>query len=245
MEPVCKYFLLMRDVCRHSWALKSFSMLPMNRLVSARNFTCLFNQSRVQSVEFCKFRFYLKPSACSKAPHLEAHFNSRLYSSTNVPKDSKSSHVPPEDNQVKLTFDEELAQLSFFQRYKKLLKEYWYVLIPTHFFTSAVWFSSLYLLAKSGIKIDIDAILDLNILPESFAKALRNGSLGSLALALALYKLVSPFRYMSTVYIAVPTIRVLVRRGIIKPIPKLTSSSKIQREISNIRNRIVKKRGTR
>ena len=220
-------------------------MLPMNRLVTVRNFTCLLNQSRVQCIQSNGFKLYLKPSACSKAPCCVPYFNSRLHCSTNVPKDSDPSRVPPAHNEAKLTFDEELAQLSFLQRYKKLLKEYWYVLIPTHFFTSAVWFSSLYLLAKSGIKIDIDAILDLNILPESLAKALKNGSLGSLALALALYKVVSPFRYMSTVYIAVPTIRVLVRRGIIKPIPKLTSSSKIQREISNIRNRIVKKRGTR
>ena len=41
-----------------------------------------------------------------------------------------------------LSFDEELKQLSLLQRYKKLAKEYWYVLIPVHCCTSILWFST-------------------------------------------------------------------------------------------------------
>lgn len=216
----------------------------MNRLLAARNFTCLVNQIKVQCHPSSRAKLYFNCPACSKASTCVQYLLNRQYSS-DVPKESKHSSASATNKEPKLTFDEELAQLSFLQRYKKLLKEYWYVLIPTHFFTSAVWFTSLYLLAKSGIKIDMDAIVNFIMLPESLAKPFKNGNLGSLALALALYKIVSPFRYMSTVYIAVPTIRILVRRGIIKPLPKLTSSSTIQREISNIRNRIVKKRGSR
>lgn len=46
------------------------------------------------------------------------------------------------DSADELTFDEELKQLNFYQRYKKLLKEYWYVLIPVHCCTSCFWFGS-------------------------------------------------------------------------------------------------------
>ena len=46
------------------------------------------------------------------------------------------------------SFDEELAELSFFQRYKKLVKEYWYVLFPVHGVLSILWFGGLILLQK-------------------------------------------------------------------------------------------------
>jgi hypothetical protein len=48
----------------------------------------------------------------------------------------------PDGESDELSFDEELKQLSVFQRYKKLAKEYWYVLIPVHCGTSIFWFGS-------------------------------------------------------------------------------------------------------
>ena len=41
-----------------------------------------------------------------------------------------------------LSFDQELKQLSLLQRYKKLGREYWYVLIPVHCCTSIIWFGT-------------------------------------------------------------------------------------------------------
>ena len=86
-------------------------------------------------------------------------------------------------------------------------------------------------------------IAELLHLPESLVKPLRNPNLGKLAVALMLYKLASPLRYMSTVYAAVPSIKMLVRRRLIKPVPRLTSKKKIEEELSRLRERITKKRG--
>lgn len=91
--------------------------------------------------------------------------------------------------------------------------------------------------------MDLVYIAESLHLPEGLVKPLRNPNLGKLAVALMLYKLVSPLRYMSTVYASVPSIKYLVRRGLIKPVPRLTSKKKIEQEISRIKNRMTKKRG--
>jgi hypothetical protein len=141
------------------------------------------------------------------------------------------------------TFEDELKQLSILQRYKKLLKDYWYILIPVHGAGSVLWFGSCFLLASSGINLDLGSISESLGLPDSIKTYLNNPNLGSLAVAIALYKLASPFRYMTTVYAVVPAIKILVRKRLIKPVPKLTSQKRIQAEISNIRNKMTKKRG--
>lgn len=91
--------------------------------------------------------------------------------------------------------------------------------------------------------MDLVYIAELLHLPEGLVKPLRNPNLGKLAVALMLYKLVSPLRYMSTVYAAIPSIKYLVRRRLIKPVPRLTSKAKIGEEISRIKRKITKKRG--
>lgn len=39
-------------------------------------------------------------------------------------------------------------KLSIFQRFKQMYRDYWYVLVPVHLVTSAVWFGSFYYIAK-------------------------------------------------------------------------------------------------
>lgn len=56
--------------------------------------------------------------------------------------DGKSSVQPPE-----LTVDEEMKKLGLFARFKKMYKEYWYVLLPAHVVTSVIWFGSFYYLS--------------------------------------------------------------------------------------------------
>lgn len=222
-------------------------MLQLSRLLTRRCFNCYSKQIKLKSLSTLTLKY--SQDAIFKNHIIRPiipYVQHRVISNVKQPeKPTQPQPSKPQlNNEEQLTFDEELARLSFFQRYKKLLKEFWYVLIPVHCVTSTFWFGSAFLLAKSGIKIDLDTILNALPLPQSLESTLRNPNLGALALALALYKLATPFRYMSTVYIAVPTIKTLVRKGIIKPIPKLTSSSRIQREISRIRNRVVRKRGS-
>jgi len=148
-----------------------------------------------------------------------------------------------DDGKPPLSFDEELTQLSFLQRYKKLLKEYWYVLLPVHGVTSVGWFALFYLIALTGVQIDVGYIGELFHLPQVVIEYLKNPKLGSLAVAVACYKLATPFRYALTVYAVVPAIKYLVRKGLIKPVPKLTSTKAIQKEVQALKNRVTKKRG--
>ena len=96
---------------------------------------------------------------------------------------------------------------------------------------------------SSGVDVDLVYIAELLHVPEGLVKPLRNPNLGKLAVALMLYKLVSPLRYMSTVYASIPSIKYLVRRGLIKPVPRLTSKTHIEAQISRIKRKITKKRG--
>lgn len=42
-------------------------------------------------------------------------------------------------------------KLSIFQRFKRMYKEYWYVLLPVHLVTSSVWFALFYYASKRSI----------------------------------------------------------------------------------------------
>ena len=42
--------------------------------------------------------------------------------------------------------------------FKRLTRDYWYVLVPVHLATSAVWMGAFYLMIKSGV--DIGAALE-------------------------------------------------------------------------------------
>ena len=224
----------------------AMAMLPFTRTIIYRGFTCYSTQLRLQSVARFKLPWSKLTLARNQSFPKEMYQHQPCRFITSSDPASKKPPQQVKNEPPQLTFDEELAKLSFFERYKKLFKEFWYVLLPVHAATSLFWFGSFYLLVKSGVKIDINTLLNYVPLPmpQAFEDTLKNPHLGALALTFALYKFATPIRYMSTVYVAVPTIKTLVRKGIIRPIPKLTSSSKIQREITRIRNRVVKKRGS-
>ena len=148
-----------------------------------------------------------------------------------------TSYVDPE------AYEEELQQLTLIQRYKKLMKDFWYVLLPVHGLTSVLWFGSCFLLASSGVDIDLGSIAGTLGLPDTLKTYLSNPKLGTWAVALACYKLASPFRYMTTVYAVAPAIKLLVRKRLIKPVPRLTSHKRIQAEITTFKNKVIPKRG--
>ena len=53
--------------------------------------------------------------------------------------------------------DVEPKKVGIVAKYKKLCRDYWYVLLPVHVATSAVWFGSFYILCKSGV--DVSSLL--------------------------------------------------------------------------------------
>lgn len=46
------------------------------------------------------------------------------------------------------TEKDEVKNLTLFQKFKKMYRDYWYVLVPVHLVTSAAWFGSFYYMAK-------------------------------------------------------------------------------------------------
>lgn len=111
------------------------------------------------------------------------------------------------------------------QRFKEMYRDYWYVLVPVHMATSAMWFGGFYyavrrlvfiysykyqfvlcfsiissnksFLTFSGV--DVLGLLDSLGVSETLMAPLRDSSAGYFALAFALYKLATPLRYAVTV----------------------------------------------
>ncbi|CAN7992403.1 unnamed protein product [Ixodes hexagonus] len=113
--------------------------------------------------------------------------------------------------------EDEPVKLNIFQRYKKMFKEYWYVMLPVHVVTSIVWFGSFYYVATCGV--DVVPLLEYVGLPETVISPLRKSGLGYIAAASAMYKLATPARYTVTLGATSVSIRLLVKRGLIKPMP--------------------------
>lgn len=99
-------------------------------------------------------------------------------------------------------------------KFKTIVKKYWYIAIPVHIGTSTAWFAGVYTAVKSGL--DFVPALEKAGLPNDFIEPIKKGNLGNLAQALVLYKIATPFRYATTLAVAVPTIKTLKRRGMIK-----------------------------
>ncbi|XP_022198425.2 protein FAM210A isoform X2 [Nilaparvata lugens] len=116
--------------------------------------------------------------------------------------------------------DEEQKPLSIFQKFKALYRDYWYVLVPVHMATSAVWFGGFYYMAKSGV--DIIPILEFLRVSDTIIDKFRSEHFekaGYVALAFAFYKLATPLRYASTLGGTTVFIRHLKTWGYLKPIP--------------------------
>lgn len=101
-----------------------------------------------------------------------------------------------------------------FQKFKALVKKYWYIAVPVHIVTSASWFATFYGATKAGL--DFVPVLEKTSLPENYIEPLKRGNLGNVAQALVLYKIVTPFRYASTLAVTRSTIKYLRKRSVIK-----------------------------
>ena len=78
------------------------------------------------------------------------------------------------------------------QKFKKMFKDYWYVLIPVHGVTSLAWFGSFYLMCKSGV--DVPALLQTLGTSEAYLDKLRGSEWTNILLAYACYKVATPAR---------------------------------------------------
>ncbi|KAJ0182010.1 hypothetical protein K1T71_002732 [Dendrolimus kikuchii] len=103
------------------------------------------------------------------------------------------------------------------QRFKQMYRDYWYVLLPVHMATSAIWFGSFYYTVRSGV--DIIGLLETVGFSETILEPIKNSKAGYFAFAFALYKLVTPLRYAVTVGGTTYAIRRLTALGWIKPVP--------------------------
>lgn len=103
------------------------------------------------------------------------------------------------------------------KKFKQMYRDYWYVLLPVHMVTSAMWYGGFYYTVSSGV--DIINILETIGVSDKLLSPLRESSAGYFALAFALYKLVTPLRYAVTVGGTTFAIRKLTGLGWIKPVP--------------------------
>ena len=86
----------------------------------------------------------------------------------------------------------EEEKTNIFQKFKKMSKDYWYVLVPVHLATSIVWFGGFYAMCKSGV--DVAALLQWFGVSETYVEKLSNSEMGYAALAYACYKVATPIR---------------------------------------------------
>lgn len=142
--------------------------------------------------------------------------NFRLYS---TPK-SCPPNAPPDDPPKN--------KLGIIQRFKVMYRDYWYVLIPVHVATSVFWFGGFYYIVRSGV--DVLALLQSIGVSETIIGPLRDSHAGYFAIALAMYKLVTPLRYAVTIGGTTVAIRKLTGIGFIKPVPSRERIKEILQE---------------
>ncbi|CAG4998137.1 unnamed protein product [Parnassius apollo] len=122
---------------------------------------------------------------------------------------SSSTDKPPNDTEPK--------KKGLIKRFKEMYRDYWYVVLPVHMTTSAIWFGSFYYAVRSGF--DVISLLEYLNVSEKLMTPLRESSAGYFALAFALYKLVTPLRYAVTVGGTTYAIKKLTALGWIRPVP--------------------------
>jgi len=114
------------------------------------------------------------------------------------------------------------------KKFKKMAKDYWYVLIPVHVATSIVWFGGFYMLTKSGV--DIISVLEFLHVPKSYLEKLEGSEAGYLALSYACYKVATPARYTVTVGGTTYTIVKLEERGLLKKSSEVADTIKDKKD---------------
>lgn len=121
---------------------KCCQVLKLVGNVSSRNYRICtasrtFAKTRLRLIDGRKLDKRLSPFLETQSRFLWATPSSRSAQKN----DDKSEKVEEKGT-------DEFANLGLFARFKKMYKEYWYVLVPVHIATSAVWLGSFYYASK-------------------------------------------------------------------------------------------------
>ncbi|PIO67101.1 hydrolase, carbon-nitrogen family [Teladorsagia circumcincta] len=108
---------------------------------------------------------------------------------------------------------EEKEPDTLFGKVKYYLKRYWYIAVPAHMVCCTAWFGGLYALVYCGV--DVVALLRTLHMPAVVIEKIENvpPSAGVIVVALILYKVATPLRYMTTLALIQATFWTLRRMG--------------------------------
>jgi len=160
------------------------------------------------------------------------------YNYSKLPPDTllklKCSHIPNYSlmtHNVSFSTSNSLnnkEKVGILQRFKNAYKEYGKLLVVVHLVTSAVWISSFYYVAYSGL--DLLPLMQKIGAGESALKVIEKS--GNFAVAYLLYKIATPFRYAVTIGGTQVTAHYLFKYEYMKPIPQQDSLGALFKESS-------------
>lgn len=198
----------------------------------------LFNNSNIIRIKYLEPQVVLSTVCINNSYILRANsqiqirnaFTSivSIKNSTYYDYTKKFSTSPKKDDEDQKKEDEEPEKLTLFQKFKRMYRDYWYVLVPVHLVTSAAWLGGFYYLAKSGV--DVAALLESWNVSETIIKPFRNSQMGYFAVTYGLYKIATPARYAVTLGGTTVSINYLKKWGYIKPIPSRDRLREIYQE---------------
>ncbi|XP_078690435.1 uncharacterized protein LOC144921380 [Branchiostoma floridae x Branchiostoma belcheri] len=129
--------------------------------------------------------------------------------------------------------------LTLFQRFKYMVKDYGHVLIPVHVATSLVWFGCFYYMAISGV--DPVPLLEKIGLPHSWVETMKKSGASDVMVAYAFYKIATPARYTVTLGGTTFTIRYLRKKGVMQKPPPSKHMEKMKDFIQEKRDQLKNK----
>jgi hypothetical protein len=136
-------------------------------------------------------------------------------SDDNKENNKKTDEIEQQKESNEIVLDDK--KLGIVGRFKKMAKEYWYVLIPVHVVTSMCWLGGFYYASKCGV--DIVGMMEQMHISDKLINPLRDSHLGHIAVAYLLYKIATPARYTVTLGGTTFAIRFLSQRCFIRPMP--------------------------
>ena len=93
-------------------------------------------------------------------------------------------------------------------RFKQLVKDYWYVVIPVDLSTSVIWYLAILFCLKSGVNLE-EVLYSLGLSEKSLEKLPKSG--GYHALAFFCYNVITPIRLTVSIMLSVALISRIVK----------------------------------
>ncbi|CAJ0929090.1 unnamed protein product, partial [Mesorhabditis belari] len=128
------------------------------------------------------------------------------------------------------TQNEEAVPSGLIPKVKYYLKRYWYIAIPAHMICSTMYLAGFYFAVYSGI--DVVSLLQTLHLPELIIEKVKNTppQAGALVVALILYKVATPLRYLTTLGFIQAAFVVLRRMGKLRTVREVEYKARVEYE---------------